>query len=148
MHKNNDMNQVSMSSIEPAAVSTTAHHAALASGGSRGSESQPDQQSSGKPGAVKASAKKINETSEKEDSEVEPASDQDHVENRIDVNDIPEFTIGPGALAAAPGGHAKEHGPPADGKEYESKGEGESSRSPEKDDEAPFKALQSTGKRP
>lgn len=137
-----------MSSIEPAAVSTTAHHAALVSGGGQGSENRPNQLNSGKSSPGKASAKKINETSEKEDSEVEPASEQDHLENRIDVNDIPEFTIGPGALGTAPVGHTNDLDSPGDGKEYELKSNGQSSISPGKDEEAPFKALQSAGKLP
>ena len=124
MHKNNDMNQVSMSSIEPAAVSTSAHHAALASGGIHGSKSQPDQQNLGKSGPVKASAKRINEASEKEDSEVGPHSDQDELENRIDINDIPEFTIGAGALGASPSGHSKELNSPEGGKGYDMKSGG------------------------
>jgi hypothetical protein len=118
MHKNNDVNQVSMSSIEPAAVSTTAHHAALVSGGIQGSKSQPDQQNSGKSAPVKGSAKKINEASEREDSEEGPPSDQDELENRIDVNDIPEFTIGPGALGASPPGHSKDLNSPEGGSGY------------------------------
>lgn len=145
MLKNNDMNQVSMSSIEPAAVSTTAHHAAPVSGGGLSTESKPESKSLG---AGKASAKKINETSEMEDSEVEPTSDQDHGEDRIDVNDIPEFTIGPGALAAAPGGQAKDLIHSQDNQGYGSKSEREKSFSPGKDTQAPFKALQSAGKLP
>lgn len=80
MHKNSDMNQVSMSSIEPAANTAGNHgHGHAAGAHAAGGEARV--------------ARQINETSENEGE-----SDGRDVE----VSDIPQFTIGPTAGAENP----------------------------------------------
>ena len=87
MHRNNDINQVSMSSIEPAAN--------IAMNVEAEQEERKNQKNN------KHMLNINNKSSEKDDSFAEPSSVQD-LEN-VQVTDIPEFTIGPGTMNASVG---------------------------------------------
>ena len=90
MQRNNDINQVSMSSIEPAANLNI----------KRGD--LPDNANNGRTKKQRKDLKHLNNKSSEKDDTIE----QD-LEN-VKVTDIPEFTIGPGGMTASVGREDKE----------------------------------------